>query len=89
VIKENEGGFWVYPKLLLVVAGCFGLTALLSRGLPSSLAVGLGFLPFFALLASIGHPITRRQLWLRIILLVLALVSLALIVSAVRTNLLW
>ena len=89
MFKETEKVFWVYPKLLIVVAGCFGLTALLSRWLSSSLAVSLGFLPFFALLAFVGRPLTHQQLLFRVILIVLALAALTLILIAAKTNFAW
>lgn len=84
--KEHEKDTWLYPKLLLVVIGCSLLAALLGFWLPSSIAVGLGFIPFVVLFGFIGRPVTYRQWLLRILIALLSVGTLMIILHFVRLD---
>jgi hypothetical protein len=84
MLKEAKHDFWLYPKLLLVIVGCSGLTILLNLWLPSPLAVTLGFVPFFVVLAYAGRRLSYKQWVLRVLLMLSVLAALEILVIVVK-----
>ena len=80
IFKETERDFWLYPKLLLVVIGCAVLFVTLDTWVSPRIAI-IGFLPFFALFAFIGRPVTYRQWTRRVLLMLLYSAALVLILG--------
>jgi hypothetical protein len=85
IFKQTERDFWLYPKLLLVVAGGAVITAILQRWLPNS-AVILGLLPFIALFGFMDRPVTYRQWFMRIAIILVYLLILFPVLSLGRTH---
>jgi hypothetical protein len=84
MLREENQDFWLYPKLLLVIVGCSGLAILLNLWLPSSLAIILGFVPFFVVLTYAGRPLGYKQWVLRVLLMLSVLAALEILISVVK-----
>ena len=85
IFKRTERDFWLYPKLLVVVTGSVVITVVLERWLTNS-ALLLGMLPFIVLFGFMDRPITYRQWFMRIAIILAYLVIVLPIFYLARTH---
>jgi len=84
MFKKDDRDFWLYPKLLLVGVLGVVLAAFLNQWMPISEAVGFGFIPLLAVMSGADGPLSYRQWFIRIgvmILLIAGFEALDLIVN--------
>jgi hypothetical protein len=84
MLKLDEGNFWLYPKLLLTGLFCFVVTAALNPWPPDSQAIGLGLIPFLAVITYSGRPLSYKQWLIRIVVLEIAVALFKIFVSIVK-----